>query len=239
MPFIYAVPRLLPDDLVQSIRDSLMRAPEGWVSSPHLGLGGAASGPVSVLNAKSPDHTAGSKAIAEQIRDLTRPEALLLQYFGEPAAMSAVTFLRLSEGAAIRETVLDTFGPEPPAGRTSRPLRADLVLTIFLSDPEEYGGGDLVLNGDLSFSPQFRPPAGGAVLFDASIVQRVNPVTSGIRLTAEIVMESRIADPVTREMNGDLLECLNLLSGAEDSESERSRYLMTKLEKVRGRLLRS
>ena len=89
------------------------------------------------------------------------------------------------------------------------------VLTIFLSDPEEYGGGDLVLNGDLSFSPQFRPPAGGAVLFDASIVQRVNPVTSGIRLTAEIVMESRIADPVTREMNGDLLECLNLLSGAE------------------------
>ncbi len=236
MAFIYAVPRFLPDDVVLDLRATLTGAGEEWISAPGLGSGaGQEHKAPEALHAESSAYPGCSEIIGRLLGDFTRPEALLLKYFAEPATLSPASFLRFGEGASTGPRVLDAFGHQ----QTGPSLRADLMLVIFLSDPEAYDGGELVLNGDLSFSPQFKPPAAAAVLFDASIVQRVNPVTRGARLTVEFILESRIADPVIREMNGDLLECLNILSGeSADAESERSRYLMTKLEKVRARLIR-
>jgi len=113
------------------------------------------------------------------------------------------------------------------SARTPNEIRSDMSMTIFLNDRESYDGGELVIDSDLPYSPAFKMPAGGAVLYSTTSVHRVNDVKNGERLAAVIWIESRIADPLIRETNGDILECLNLLSTGFEQSDERIRHMVT------------
>lgn len=82
-------------------------------------------------------------------------------------------------------------------------LRNDLACTIFLADPASYDGGALVIhNGDVKTA--FRLPAGHAVLYPATMLHEVEPVTRGERLAAFTFIQSRIADPARRAIVSEL-----------------------------------
>ena len=67
--------------------------------------------------------------------------------------------------------------------RDGEPLRTDLSMTVFLSAPEDYGGGDLDL--ETAFGSQtFNLPAGHAFIYSTTMYHRVTPVTRGTRLAA-------------------------------------------------------
>jgi PKHD-type hydroxylase len=121
---------------------------------------------------------------------------------------------------------------------TPNEIRADLSMTIFLSDPKDYDGGELVIDSDMAFAPSFKMPAGSAVLYATTSVHRVNPVTRGERLVAVMWFEIRINDPYLREMNADLLECLNALATDPELGRDSAKRVMTKLEKVRANLIK-
>ena len=81
------------------------------------------------------------------------------------------------------------------AVRSRDGLRTDLAATLFLSDPASYDGGDLIVNGNA-----VKPAAGDLVLYPATTVHRVAPVTRGARLAAIFWVQSLIRSPEQREL---------------------------------------
>ncbi len=93
------------------------------------------------------------------------------------------------------------YGPhvdDPVMGDQPR-YRSDLAITVFLSDPQSYSGGELVVR--TAFGEQFiKYAAGDAVMYPSSSRHRVAPVTEGVRLVAVTWVQSLIRDPVKREL---------------------------------------
>lgn len=82
-------------------------------------------------------------------------------------------------------------------------VRTDLSCTIFLSEPDEYEGGELIMNySGLEMAIKLR--AGDAILYPSTTLHRVNPVTAGSRKVALTWMESHIRQAGQREMLFDL-----------------------------------
>jgi PKHD-type hydroxylase len=82
-------------------------------------------------------------------------------------------------------------------------MRVDLSLTLFLSDPSEYEGGELVI--DFSTGTQsIKLSAGSAVLYPTTALHHVAEVTRGQRLAGVTWVRSLIRDPAKREILFDL-----------------------------------
>jgi PKHD-type hydroxylase len=82
-----------------------------------------------------------------------------------------------------------------PAGR----VRTDLSCTLFLSDPAEYDGGELVIED--SFGPRrVKLPAGDLVLYPGTSVHRVEPVTRGARVASFFWIESMVRSEEQRRL---------------------------------------
>ncbi|MEQ8357062.1 MAG: Fe2+-dependent dioxygenase [Kiloniellaceae bacterium] len=97
-------------------------------------------------------------------------------------------------------------------------MRTDLSLTIFLSDPGAYDGGELEMAS--SYGPQeVKLPAGAAVVYPSSMLHRVKPVTAGERLAAVTWVQSFVADPARREVLYDI-DRLRRRLNAIDADSE-------------------
>jgi PKHD-type hydroxylase len=84
-----------------------------------------------------------------------------------------------------------------------QPLRTDLSITIFLSDPNSYEGGELEVATPAGVeSAKFA--AGDAALYPSTALHHVTPVTSGERLAAVTWVESLVRSAEDREMLFDL-----------------------------------
>lgn len=82
-------------------------------------------------------------------------------------------------------------------------VRTDLSATLFLSEPSEYDGGELVIE-DTFGSQSVKLAAGDLILYPASSVHRVEPVTRGCRLAAFFWVESMVRDDARRRLLFDL-----------------------------------
>ena len=82
-------------------------------------------------------------------------------------------------------------------------VRSDLSFTLFFSDPEEYDGGELVIE-DTFGSQVVKLPAGDLVLYPSSSVHRVEPVTRGARIACFTWLESMIRETDRRRLLFDL-----------------------------------
>ncbi len=82
-------------------------------------------------------------------------------------------------------------------------FRSDVSWTLFLSDPETYTGGELVIQGSEG-EQAFKLKAGSAIFYPSSFLHQVNTVTSGIRLAAVGWAQSVIRNPQQREILFDL-----------------------------------
>ena len=78
-------------------------------------------------------------------------------------------------------------------------VRTDLSATLFLSEPEEYDGGELVIE-DTFGSQSVKLAAGDLILYPASSVHRVEPVTRGCRLASFFWIESMVRDDGQRRL---------------------------------------
>jgi PKHD-type hydroxylase len=90
-------------------------------------------------------------------------------------------------------------------------MRIDLALTLFLSDPADYDGGELV--ADFSTGERrVKLPAGSAVLYPATTLHQVSEVTRGQRLAAVTWVRSLVRDAAKRELLFDLKTAHHALS---------------------------
>jgi PKHD-type hydroxylase len=82
-------------------------------------------------------------------------------------------------------------------------VRSDLSATLFLSDPDEYEGGELVIE-DTFGEQRIKLSAGDLILYPSSSVHRVEPVTRGTRLASFMWLESMVRDNTQRKLLFDL-----------------------------------
>lgn len=86
---------------------------------------------------------------------------------------------------------------------TAQRVRTDVSCTLFLADPDEYDGGELVID-DTYGSQQVKLPAGDAVLYPGTSVHRVAPVTRGHRIASFFWVESMVRSDEQRRLLFDL-----------------------------------
>jgi len=82
-------------------------------------------------------------------------------------------------------------------------LRSDISFTVFLNDPSEYDGGELVIEG-ADDEQSYKLAAGDAIVYPATTLHRVEPVISGTRLVAVGWVQSFVRDAQRREILFDL-----------------------------------
>jgi PKHD-type hydroxylase len=82
-------------------------------------------------------------------------------------------------------------------------IRTDLSVTLFLSEPGEYEGGELIIE-DYYGGQEIKLPAGHMVLYPSTSLHRVTPITQGTRLSCFFWIQSMIKDAHARSMIFDL-----------------------------------
>jgi len=91
-------------------------------------------------------------------------------------------------------------------------VRSDLSATLFLADPDSYDGGELMIEGQ--FGEQgVKLPAGHMILYPASSLHRVSPVTRGIRIASFFWIQSMVRDDGARRILFDLDSAVQSVAG--------------------------
>ena len=82
---------------------------------------------------------------------------------------------------------------------TAQQMRTDLSCTLFLSEPEEYEGGDLVIEDTYGYH-EVKLPAGDVVLYPATSLHEVSSIIRGTRFASFFWVQSMIRDDAERHM---------------------------------------
>lgn len=181
--------------------------------------------------------TAGSRSIAvKQNQQLDRADLVALELGNvilrklghHPTFVSASlaetiwppVFNRYSNGGHYGTHVDSALMRSPDSTRS---MRSDLSATLFLTEPDEYEGGELVV--ETAYGAQgVKLAAGDMVLYPSNSLHRVDPVTSGARTCAILWMQSAVADAAERAMLFDLdqsIQALSLDRGKTDPQVDR------------------
>ncbi len=163
------------------------------------------------------------KGVTKKIEKALRANSVFCAA-AQPAAFGRMMINRYQEGMA--------YGDHVDAPYIDG-LRTDLSFTVFLSDPETYEGGALVID-NAGHEDAIKGPAGSVVLYPSTAVHRVEPVTKGERLACIGWVKSQVKSPVHRALIFDLETTLAELRDCRAPEAT-----LTRLANVRNNLLRT
>lgn len=124
-------------------------------------------------------------------------------------------FNRYAGGQAFGNHVDNAIRPVP--GTPVR-VRTDLSATLFLCDPGDYDGGELIV-ADTYGSHAVKLPAGHMVLYPAGSLHRVTPVSRGARVCSFFWIESMVRSDPQRALLFDLDEAIRRLDGAHPGDA--------------------
>ena len=105
-------------------------------------------------------------------------------------------------------------------------IRADVSTTIFLNDPQDYDGGELIIN-ETHGVERIKLPAGHAVVYPGSSVHRVSPVTRGRRIASFFWTQSMVQDDTRRTILYELDATIQQLARRPGNEDEVTRLAGT------------
>jgi PKHD-type hydroxylase len=117
-------------------------------------------------------------------------------------------FNRYGEGMAFGAHVDGSVRIHPHTGRK---LRTDVSATLFLNEPDEYDGGELVVH-DAFGAHRVKLAAGDMVVYPATSLHEVTPITRGRRLASFFWIQSLVRDDARRSMMFDLDNAIQRLN---------------------------
>jgi PKHD-type hydroxylase len=161
--------------------------------------GNATSGHQSALakaNRQLPEENGEARELGRLVLDALSRSALFITA-ALPLKVYPPLFNRYDAGQSFGDHVDNAVRIR--AGSDFR-IRSDLSATIFLSDPDDYDGGDLIAEGQ----PPVRLWAGDMVLYPAGTVHRVAPITRGTRFASVFWIQSMVRDESARSILFDL-----------------------------------
>ncbi|WP_294190640.1 Fe2+-dependent dioxygenase [uncultured Sphingomonas sp.] len=160
--------------------------------------GNATSGPQSALakqNEQLPEDSAAAREGGAIVLDALGRSALFVAA-ALPLKVFPPLFNRYAGGQAFGMHVDNAIRLR--RGSDFR-LRSDLSATLFLSDPGTYDGGELVIEDQFG-EQRVKLPAGHMVLYPASSLHRVEPVTRGVRVASFFWVQSMVREDGARRI---------------------------------------
>jgi PKHD-type hydroxylase len=182
------IPKLLDAEQVAQCRDALQSAE--WSD------GKATAGYLSSRvkdNAQLPESHPTARRLGEMILDALDQNHLFVSA-ALPLKVVPPLFNRYAGGQSYGGHI---DGAVRPVFGTPHRVRTDLSATLFLSEPEDYDGGDLVIE---DAGQRIKLPAGDMVLYSGSSVHHVEPVTRGARLAAFFWVQSMVREDARRDV---------------------------------------
>jgi PKHD-type hydroxylase len=125
-----------------------------------------------------------------------------------PSEVYPPMFNRYGEGMAFGAHVDGSVRIHPHTGRK---LRTDVSATLFLNEPDEYDGGELVVH-DAFGAHRVKLAAGDMVVYPATSLHEVTPITRGRRLASFFWIQSLVRDDARRSMMFDLDNAIQRLN---------------------------
>ncbi len=199
------IPELLGGQQLEAVTSVLRR---GRFVDGNLSAGRNASPGKHNLELDNSDETYAALNDVVMTRLVQHPRYLQTAF---PARVCAPIYARYTEGMAYSGHIDDPL-MGPPQSR----LRSDISITVFLSPPEAYEGGELCIT-DSQGETLVKLPAGDAVLYPSTSYHRVNPVTSGERLVALTWVQSLVRRADQREILVQLDLAREQLAGEQHS----------------------
>jgi PKHD-type hydroxylase len=196
------VPQILDADEVRVLRARLDAA--AWTD------GNATSGNQSALAKRNSQLAEGSA----EARELG---GLILDALGRsPLFIAAALPLKVYPPLFNRYGEADGFGDHVDTAVRIQPgsdfrIRTDLSATLFLSEPQDYDGGELIAGEG---ARPVKLPAGDLLLYPSSSVHRVTPVTRGSRVAGFFWVQSMVRDDGARALLFDLDRSVQQLSAS-------------------------
>lgn len=120
---------------------------------------------------------------------------------------------------------------------TGQRIRTDLSATLFLTDPSEYDGGELIVE-DTYGSKSVKLPAGHMVLYPGTSLHRVEPVTRGNRISSFFWIQSMIRQDAHRTLLFDLDTAIQRIAASGHAGAEDIKQSSVQLTGVYHNLLR-
>ncbi len=140
-----------------------------------------------------------SSPALEAVRDLLNTALnrnALFQMAVRPKIIRPMTISRYEIGMSYGTHIDNALMSQPQ-------MRSDVSMTLFLSNPSTYDGGELVIESTQA-EQSFKLEAGSMIIYPSSTLHRVEPVTQGVRLAAVTWIQSLIPNPEEREILFDL-----------------------------------
>jgi PKHD-type hydroxylase len=191
---LLAVPEVLTKAQVAEARERLARAE--WVD------GRATAGHQSARakdNQQLREGSEDARRLGDAILGALQQSALFVSA-ALPLRVFPPLFNRYSGGQSFG-THVDNAVRQVPG--TPHRLRTDLSATLFFSEPDEYDGGELVVE-DTYGVHSVKLPAGHLILYPATSLHHVRPVTRGARLASFFWIQSMVRDDGERTLLFDL-----------------------------------
>lgn len=180
---VVEIPELLSKAEVEEARAALMAA--DWVD-------GRTTAGHRAQNVKRNGQLSPDNPLARKLSDLILDRLARTPLFiaaALPLRILPPKFNRYEGGGAYGNHVDNAIFPVPG---TMQHVRSDISSTLFLSDPDDYDGGDLVIE-DMFGEHRVKLPAGHLIVYPGSSLHRVTPVTRGTRLAAFFWTQSLVA----------------------------------------------
>ena len=197
---LIAIPKLLDAEQLQQVRELLQHAGPAWVD-----------GRV----------TAGYQGAAVKYNQ----QIILAALERHPRFISATLpnivyppmFNRYSEGMTFGAHVDGSVRIHP---RDGSKLRTDVSATLFLSDPNDYDGGELQIHDTYGLH-SVKLAAGDVVVYPSTSLHQVTPVTRGIRTACFFWVQSLVRDDTQRSMLYDMDNAIQTLNQTAADEGAR------------------
>jgi PKHD-type hydroxylase len=163
--------------------------------------------------AKDNQQIPASHPVAQQVGD-----GILRALAANPLFQSAALPLHYLPPMFNRYSGGQTFGTHVDGAirqipATSQRIRTDLSCTLFFTGPEEYDGGELIIE-DTYGSKSVKLPAGHLALYPATSLHRVTPVTRGTRMCSFFWVQSMVRSDEQRTLLFDLDVAIQRISAA-------------------------
>lgn len=210
----------LPEILSQAEVSAIRRAADNMPFDDGAATAGRYAKEVKANDQAAP--SAARDAILDKVKSALSGHDL----FGlasRPAAMTPLILSRYRQGQTYGTHVDDAV---------MQGLRTDISYTLFLSDPDTYDGGALVVEDSFE-ARAVKLTAGSLFLYPSTTLHRVEPVTRGTRLAVVGWIQSRVRDAGRREILFDLERALRQVHATEGKSD-----LFDLMAKSRSNLLR-
>jgi PKHD-type hydroxylase len=212
MTILVHVPKLLSEAQLDAIERQLASGDAPWVD------GRVTAGHQNAAVKRNQQLDEGS-ALARELGSLVLAELERNALFVStvlPYRVYPPMFNRFAEGMQFGTHV---DGAIRMLRATGQKLRTDLSATLFLTAPASYDGGELVIDSDFG-SQSIKLAAGDLIVYPATMLHRVNPVTRGQRLASVFWVQSLVRDDLRRSQLFELDRTIQQLTrtGA-DAES--------------------